>query len=386
MSKWKTFKLGDVVKINPSSIGKLYHHQVIEYLDIASVGTNVCHGTKTYDLQSAPGRAKRLVQNGDTIVSTVRPNLKSFWKVKNPQDNLVVSTGFAVLRPSAAVDSDYLFYSVSSQEYIDYLSAIADSKTTSYPAVDSDDIANSSIALPPIKIQQKIGAILSAYDDLIENNTRRIAILEAMAQRLYREWFVHFRFPGCEKTKMVESEIGAIPKGWNLCQLGEIADFKYGKGLRKEERVNGNYPVYGSSGIVDYHSAFLIEGPGVIIGRKGNVGSAFFSDNHFYPIDTVYYTESQLDIYYLFYLLRNMTFISGDSAVPGLNRESALKMKVLIPDQRTISLFSVTVSCFIKQKNLLDKKNANLCRTRDLLLSPLILGRLDVSELDVKIA
>ena len=67
-----------------------------------------------------------------------------------------------------------------------------------------------------LPIQQKIASILSAYDDLIENNTRRIQILEEMAQRIYHEWFVHFRFPGHENVKMVESELGMIPEGWEV--------------------------------------------------------------------------------------------------------------------------------------------------------------------------
>jgi type I restriction enzyme S subunit len=77
--------------------------------------------------------------------------------------------------------------------------------------------------MPPVDEQQQIAAILSAYDDLIENNTRRIQILEEMAQRIYTEWFVHFRFPGHEKVKMVDSELGKIPSGWEIGQLKDVA-------------------------------------------------------------------------------------------------------------------------------------------------------------------
>lgn len=86
-------------------------------------------------------------------------------KIKQPVENLVVSTGFAVLRTTKLIDPNYLFYSVTNQTYIDYLSAIADSKTTSYPAIDTDDIRNSEIALPSFEVQQKVGTILSAYDE-----------------------------------------------------------------------------------------------------------------------------------------------------------------------------------------------------------------------------
>ncbi len=84
---------------------------------------------------------------------------------------------------------------------------------------------NLIVTLPPLPIQRKIAAILSAYDDLIENNTRRIALLEEMAQALYREWFVHFRFPGHESVPLVDSPLGPIPEGWQMAKLGEVADY-----------------------------------------------------------------------------------------------------------------------------------------------------------------
>ena len=84
------------------------------------------------------------------------------------------------------------------------------------------------ISLPPLPTQRRIASILSAYDDLIENNTRRIAILEEMARRLYREWFVDFRFPGHEKVRMRESELGLIPKGWEVKSLYDSAEVTYG--------------------------------------------------------------------------------------------------------------------------------------------------------------
>ena len=80
------------------------------------------------------------------------------------------------------------------------------------------------LLLPDIATQRKIASILSAYDDLIENNTRRIAILEAMAQAIYREWFVEFRFPGHKKVKLVDSPLGKIPEGWRWSKLKDICD------------------------------------------------------------------------------------------------------------------------------------------------------------------
>lgn len=133
---------------------------------------------------------------------------------------------------------------------------------------------------PPLPIQRKVSAVLSAYDDLIENNNRRIALLEKMAEELYREWFVRMRFPGYEKVKIVKG----VPKGWKVKQLREIVELAYGKALKEEDRIEGNFPVIGSSGIIEYHNTAFVEGPGIVVGRKGNVGKVIWSKKDFFPL------------------------------------------------------------------------------------------------------
>ena len=195
------------------------------------------------------------------------------------------------------------------------------------------------VFIPQLPTQRKIAAILSAYDDLIENNTRRIAILEEMAQSLYREWFVHFRFPGHEKKRLVESELGLIPEGWEVVKLGDVIELAYGKALKADTRVVGDIPVYGSSGIVGYHNEELIKGPGIIVGRKGNVGSVFWSDTDFFPIDTVFYVRSKVSLHYVFYNLSAQHFINNDAAVPGLNRNQAYSLPFLVPSGESFRHF-----------------------------------------------
>ena len=132
---------------------------------------------------------------------------------------------------------------------------------------------------------------------------------------------------------------------WQATNLGSIVKFSYGKGLPEEKRKDGNVPVYGSSGIINFHEKALITGPGIIVGRKGNVGSVFFENNNFYPIDTVYYihdVQESVNLKFLYYLLKNLPLakLNSDAAVPGLNRERALKIKILrpsLPDQEKIA-------------------------------------------------
>lgn len=246
---------------------------------------------------------------------------------------------------------------------------------TTFPTFELD--------LPSLETQEKIVAILTAYDDLIENNTRRIGILEEMARSMYREWFVNFRFPGHHNVEMVDSPIGPVPKRWSVKRLGDEVELAYGKALKAVEREDGPVPVYGSSGVVGHHSAGLVDGPGVIVGRKGNVGSVHWSDYDFYPIDTVFYVRTAISLFYVYFNFKTQNFLNNDAAVPGLNRNQAYSLSLLVPDEDTLAAFDDWMQPVFAQVRNLREKNAVLRRTRDLLLPKLISGKLEVSDLDI---
>jgi type I restriction enzyme S subunit len=245
---------------------------------------------------------------------------------------------------------------------------------TSNPSLSRDVFCRQAVPLPSLLTQRKIAGILSAYDDLIENNLRRIKILEQMAQSLYREWFVHFRFPGHDSAKFVDSALGQIPKGWEVKKLEQILELKYGKALKKEDRREGQYPVFGSSGIVGTHDISLTKGPGIVVGRKGNVGSVFWSDEDFFVIDTAYFVESRLPLRFLFYLLPTLNFINSDAAVPGLSRQQAYTLEAIVPPADLLTKFCTLADSFEKQASMHRLQNQNLRRTRDLLLPKLLSG------------
>lgn len=253
----------------------------------------------------------------------------------------------------------------------------------SVPLITLGNLRRLPVNLPPLDEQRKIAAILAAYDDLIENNTRRIAILEEMARSLYREWFVEFRFPGHEAVEKVESSVSLVPKGWSVKRIGDAVELAYGKALKADEREDGPFPVYGSSGVVGYHSASLVEGPGIIVGRKGNVGSVHWCDYGFYPIDTVFYVKSALSLYYIFFNFKTQNFLNNDAAVPGLNRNQAYSLPLVVPDEVILERFDALLGPMFAQIRLLREKNIVLRRARDLLLPRLVSGELDVSELDI---
>jgi type I restriction enzyme S subunit len=153
-------RLGNVITINPESIRNDYSFAEVEYIDISSVGTGMLQRTQRLQFDDAPSRAKRIVRNGDTLLATVRPNLRSFWFARNVQENTIASTGFAVLRAGKGIDARFLYFTVTNQLFTDYLTANA--KGAAYPAVDTDTIERAEILFPPLPTQRKIAAILSA--------------------------------------------------------------------------------------------------------------------------------------------------------------------------------------------------------------------------------
>lgn len=235
-------------------------------------------------------------------------------------------------------------------------------------------IRSFKVLCPPLRMQQRIADILSAYDDQIENNRRRMALLEDAARQLYREWFVRFRFPGHEHAHIIDG----VPDGWELVRLGDRMTLHYGKALKTDDRVEGPCPVYGSSGIVGTHEKALVAGPGIVIGRKGNVGSVFWCPKDYWPIDTTYFIDAPTSNLWLYYTLRHMHFISTDVAVPGLNRDFAYSRPLLVPEPRILRDFIETTAPLHEQIGKLEEMNEKLRAARDLLLPRLMSGEIAV--------
>jgi restriction endonuclease S subunit len=229
-------------------------------------------------------------------------------------------------------------------------------------------------------IQRSIAAVLSAYDDLIENNTRKIALLSKLAEEIYREWFVRLRFPGSKKTKFIKG----IPFDWELKRLKCVAEFHYGKALKETDRTPGEFNVYGSSGVVGTHNEALVKAAGLIVGRKGNVGSVYFSSKGFFPIDTVYFVKSNLPNSFLYFLLRSMNFINNDSAVPGLNRNQALSNEFFLPPDHLIKSYAKMIDPVFEAIREFTALNRQLGRGRDILMPRLISGGLSVEDLNIQ--
>jgi type I restriction enzyme S subunit len=391
----------EVALINERSITSKNAPSQIEYIDISSVGTGEFTAPPALmSFEDAPSRARRIVRAGDTILSTVRPNRRSFLFLSSPSTIAVASTGFAVLTPTQAVDDRFLYYWVTRQDFTDYLSLHA--KGAAYPAVSAEDIGNAEIELPPLPIQRRIAGILSAYDELIENSQRRIKILEAMARALYREWFVHFRFPGHESVPRVPSPLGEIPQGWEVKPFTDAADVLSG-GTPKTDVADywdGDIPFFtprdapGCFYVNDCEkhvtdlglskcASSLYPPDTVFITARGTVGKVALPSVPMAMNQSCYALQGKLGISqrYLFLLtLQQVDYLktnTGGATFDTIVVDTFRRMQIVIPPRVVIADFAKEVDAMFEEVNTLQRQIQTLRRTRDLLLPRLLSGQID---------
>ncbi len=292
---------------------------------------------------------------------------------------LRISLGNKILHPK------FLYYYLGHPQVVSWIANQAIGATL--PNLNTTIIRSIQINYPELPTQHKIASILSAYDDLIENNTRRIAILEEMAQSIYQEWFAHFRYPGHGEHKMVKSELGMIPDGWDVVKLGSALTLQRGFDLPTPQRQKGKIPIYASTGLTGTHNQAKVKGPGVLTGRSGSLGTVIYVPEDFWPLNTTLWVKGFHSVtpIYAFYLLKSidLSILNSGAAVPTLDRNNVHKLLIILPPYEIIKRFDFYILPIFQLKTQLDKKNENLRHTRDLLLPKLISGEIDVEALDI---
>ena len=288
----------------------------------------------------------------------------------------------------------FLYYYLSTQNIIGGGAAI--------PQLTVPMVKKIKIQLPPIDYQRRIASMLSAYDNLIENNTRRIRLLEQMAENLYKEWFVRFRFPGHENA---EFENG-LPKGWKIEKIGNIYDTCSGGTPSRENAEfynNGSIPWVktgelqdcllhnteecitevaidkSSAKILPNHS-LLMAMYGVNIGKLGILCKEMACNQAvcaFLPKD------EQQTFYYLFFYFRSirnyLLLISFGAAQQNLSQALIKNIRIMIPSDNILRNFEKVVSFYYDQISIIQRQNELLSRQRDLLLPRLMSGKLEVN-------
>ena len=373
---WQDHRLGDLVSLRsggtPKKSESRYWDGKIPWLSSKDLTTPRIHDAPLHVTEEGVAHGTRLMPE-NTVMFVVRGmSLASEFRVSITKRPCAFNQDLKAAECNGQILPDFLFYSLFARR--EHIRALAGEASHGTKKLETYIVENIRLRVPDLRTQEHVIEIASTYDDLIENNRRRIALLEAAARLLYREWFVHFRFPGHEHVKITNG----IPEGWARCEVGSLLEFQYGKALKEGDRIEGAIPVYGSSGIVGSHQAALIEGPAIIVGRKGNVGSIYWSPVNCWPIDTVYFVPKERVDFWLYLALPSAGFQNTHAGVPGLNRNFAYSRKLLRPSKHVRHLFNEVVEPMFAQRRTLENLNQKLAQARDLLLSRLMNGEIAV--------
>ena len=234
-------KLGDILTSISETISR--EQQTAIFLNTSDISEGKFLHKKSSVVQELPGQAKKKIKNGDILFSEIRPKNKRYAvvNVSNPND-YVVSTKLMVLRIKAPSKYylQYIYQKLISQKMLHQINEIAESRSGTFPQITFDAIKNIELNLPSLEEQKRIADILTSLDDKIELNNQMNQTLEEIASLLYKRWFVDFEFPDDKGNpykssggEMVDSELGMIPKGWEVKNLTEIAKFVNGLAMQK---------------------------------------------------------------------------------------------------------------------------------------------------------
>lgn len=339
--------------------------------------------------------AKRKPQKGDILYSVVG----SFGIPVLMKENVkfTFQRHIAILRPNPhIVEPAYMYYSMLSKAF--FLQADAAAIGAAQRTISLSSLQNLTINLPDLPTQRRIASILSAYDDLIENNRRQIKLLEEAAQRLYREWFVELRFPGHEGVKVIDG----VPEGWMKGTVDNIVKLLSGYPFKSSEYVSsGKYRLITIKNVkdgefspdnVDYidqlpdkvpSHCILTEGD-ILLSLTGNIGRVCIVNGYNYLLNQRVAKLQTLHSAYAYCMFRSkemlnkMTALSNGVAQQNLSPIRAEKIRILIPSSNLLFQFKSIVEPIISQIILLNNQITFACEARHRLLPELMDGEIEV--------
>ena len=380
MTEWREYKLKELADFNPDSLTAKNKLEFINYLDTGNITKGKIDTIQYLNLltDKVPSRAKRIVKKNDIVYSTVRPNQEHYGIIKNPVDNMIVSTGFVVLRSKEdKCYSDFLYYFLTLPENTEYLSNVAEDSTTAYPSITPDVIMDMDISLPPLPEQKAIAEVLSSLDDKIDLLTRQNKTLEDLAQAYFRKWFIE-----------------DASDEWEVGKLGDYIEIHDSKRvplskIEREKMKSGTlYPYYGAATIMDYVNDYIFDGEYILMGEDGTVETEdgypilqyatgkFWVNNHAHVLTA----KSPFNNYFIWFFLKqcNISGIVTGAVQPKINQENLKNIDIPIPDLTLInSANQFFANIFAKILNNLEQIKT-FQKLRDTLLPKLISGEIRV--------
>lgn len=340
---------------------------------------------------------KFLLQNGDILIAMTGATAGKVGRVRCAEDRvLLLNQRVAKLCP-VSINPDYFWSAISTDRYRKVFFGLGGG--AAQPNMSGAQIEAVEIPCPPLAQQEGIASILSAYDDLIENNRRRIQLLESAARLLYKEWFVHLRFPGHEHTRIVDG----VPEGWNAGTIGDVGEVITGKtpSKKKPENFGSDLPfiktpdMHGTAIVVHSEESLSEEGAkiqanktlpprSILVSCIGTVGAVALNAS---PAQTNQQINSIVPasdfiIYWAYFMAKALKPLlegmGGGATMANVNKSKFSGIKVVIPSKQLLNLFSDFAKPVFDKIVNLTISNAQLAKARDLLLPKLMNGEVAV--------
>jgi type I restriction enzyme S subunit len=406
MSDWRETQLSRIAKLRSGFPFKSssWVDDGVPVIKIANIkdGRIVADGCGYVSHETATTAQEWMTQKGDILIA-MTGYVGEIARVRPGEKYLINQrVGRFDFLDDAPVIPEFFFYYLRQLEVRSLLETMA--RGSAQPNLSANDVAKLRVPVPPLPEQSTIAHILSTLDDKIELNRRQNETLEAMARALFKAWFVDFEpvraklegrwqrgqsLPGLPAhlydlfpDRLVDSELGEIPEGWEIGRVSNFLSLAYGKSLPAGIRNSGVIPVYGSGGITGHHDTALVDSETVIVGRKGTVGSLYWEQLPCFPIDTVFYVQPKVALPFCYHLLASLPLgdMNTDAAVPGLNRENVYRLDVISPNQTLIDNFSAIARDLRDQIFCFQNESRTLAQLRDTLLPKLISGELRIKD------
>ncbi len=359
----------------------------------------------------------RLAKVGDVVIASAGQGKTRGQVAYCLTDTYINQSVIAIRTKEELLNSKFLFYNLTSR--YNELRLLSDS-SSSRGSLTVKIFEELNINLPKIEDQKKIAKVLSNYDDLIENNNKRIKILEEMAQKIYKEWFVDFKFPNHETATFKQTDLGEIPSDWEFIELQKILSLQHGYAFKSSQfsdnKTNkilvrmGNFQSYGGVQFEDntkylvdgeqYQEKYVLNAKDLVmvlsdVTREGRIiGNVGFipEDDNIYLLNQRVARINTNEKYkqYLILLFNSKIFKShclsrADSAtVLNLSNDDIYDYKISLPNDSILSKFNRIISPILKEIAIIISKNQTLKQTRDLLLPRLISGEIDVENMEIK--
>ncbi len=399
--KWRQLKVGQLCK--SVSVTHRFNRDQLVFLNTGDIDKGKFLHRDYSDVNRMPGQARKSIQQGDILFSEIRPANGRFAFVDFDADDYVVSTKLMVIRSHEQILPRYLYHFLTNRSTTDWLQYLAESRSGTFPQITFDQVADLDIKLPSLLEQSTIVAFIDSLDDKIELNRQTNATLEAMAQALFKEWFVDFNFPGAT-GEMQESELGEIPVGWRVGKLGSEGDFKNGINYSRDENGDTEFCIVNVRDVVankfiskqnldtiriDQNKAipYLLKANDILLVRSASPGETAILLKHengiIYSGFTIRYRLTNkvyfLYLFFIFQSLKNVfNGLSNGTTLKNINQGMLNPYQIVFPSETIMRDFNRRIESIFQIIENNNQNSRTLVTTSDTLLPKLMRGEIDV--------